>query len=97
MACLLREAGETVDLLALLDAGVPDLDQPQRDATELVAELAAQHLDLDLREVDGLAAEARFEALLELARRQGKLAHEVDMRWVRWLADGFRIDRKSVV
>ena len=96
MACLLREAGEEVELLALLDIGVPDPDQPQRDATEAALELGAQHLDLDLTELADVTGEERMEAFLQLAQRRGRLAHEVDLRWVRVLADGFRISVEAV-
>jgi thioesterase domain-containing protein len=96
MACLLREAGEEVELLALLDIGVPDPDQPQRDATEAALELGAQHLDLDLTELGDVTGEGRMEAFLQLAQRRGRLAHEVDLRWVRVLADGFRISVEAV-
>jgi thioesterase domain-containing protein len=91
MACLLRDAGEEVELVALMDVGVPAPDESPRDATELAVEEGARHLDLDLTELGDYQGEARLEALLALAQRQGKLAGEVDLRWVRWLADGFRI------
>ena len=91
LACLLRDAGERVDLVALLDVRVPDPDQPPQDATALAVEMGLQILNLDARELGDAQGDQRLEALLELARQQGKLAHEVDMRWVRWLADGFRL------
>jgi thioesterase domain-containing protein len=96
MACLLVDAGESVSLLALLDAGVPDVDESPRDAIDLVVELASQHLDIDPRELGDVEGEARFEAVLALAQRSGKLAHEVDMRWVRWLAEGYRLSTEAV-
>jgi thioesterase domain-containing protein len=91
MACLLREAGEDVALLALLDAAVPDPDQSPQDSAALAVEMGVGILNIDRGELGNTQGDARLEALLEVARQQGKLAHEVDMRWVRWLADGFRI------
>jgi thioesterase domain-containing protein len=96
MACLLRDAGEDVELLALLDIGVPDPDAPRRDPTEAALELGAQYLDLDLTELGDVTGDARMEAFLQLGQRRGKLAHEVDLRWVRVLADGFRISVEAV-
>jgi thioesterase domain-containing protein len=96
MACLLRDAGEEVELLALLDIGVPDPNAPSRDPTEAALELGAQHLDLDLTELGDVTGEERMEAFLQLAQRHGRLAHEVDLRWVRVLADGFRISVEAM-
>ncbi len=95
MACLLQDAGEEVAVLALMDCGVPDPDQEMKDPNDAAAELAASHFDLDLGELGDLQGEARIEALLDLARRYGRLAHEVDLRWVRWLIDGYRISTGS--
>ena len=43
-----------------------------------------------------MTGDARMEAFLQLAQRRGRLAHEVDLRWVRVLADGFRISVEAV-
>ena len=91
MARLLHAAGEEVELLALLDADVPAASEAPRDATELAVEAGAQHLGLDPAELSDVPAEQRLEALLERARQRGLLANEVEMRWVRWLIDGYRI------
>jgi thioesterase domain-containing protein len=91
IARLLREAGQEVALLAVLDAGVPEAHDTPRDATEMAVELGAAHLGVELSQLPDAPGEQRLEALLELARQRGLLAHEVDLRWVRWLIDGYRI------
>jgi thioesterase domain-containing protein/acyl carrier protein len=98
MACQLRASGEGVALLALLDTNVPDAAAPPRDAAEAAAQLVARQFSLDAddpadRQLDG---DSRLERLLARAHEQGHLAHEVDLRWVRWLVDGFRIGVEAV-
>jgi len=92
----LREAGEVVHLLALLDAGVPDADQPASDATEAAVLLVAEQLALDPADLGDVQGDARLDAMLSLAQARGRLAHDADLRWVRWLVHGFRIGVDAV-
>lgn len=96
MARQLREAGEVVHLLALLDAGVPDADQPASDATEAAVLLVAEQLALDPADLGDVQGDARLDAMLSLAQARGRLAHDADLRWVRWLVHGFRIGVHAV-
>ncbi len=90
MACQLQDAGEEVCLLALLDTDTPDETQAAQDPTDAAVQLMAGQLQLDPSEVAQFAGEDRLDALFTLAQARGRLADEVDVRWTRWLVDGFR-------
>jgi thioesterase domain-containing protein len=93
MACRLREAGREVDLLALLDTGVPE-DWGERHDLDLLTDVVGERLPAELldemAELDGI--DLQIERMVERARAMGLLPGDFEASRARRM---FEVHRRN--
>ncbi|WP_238539735.1 non-ribosomal peptide synthase/polyketide synthase [Corallococcus macrosporus] len=102
MARQLRERGEAVGLLALIDAYTPDAlkaAEPEPDAAQVVSAFASDLLGIGLTDLAppdaGLSPEARLEALHEAGQRAGALPPGMELAHLRALLQVFESNLRA--
>ncbi|HEV2146075.1 MAG TPA: amino acid adenylation domain-containing protein [Longimicrobiaceae bacterium] len=104
MAQQLREAGEEVALLVLLDSESPEAARSsyQKDEAEVLAQLALEHghvygetVAIDPEKLRPLDTEGRVRLVLEALRAKGLVAPEIDVSWVMRLLSGYQARKRA--
>jgi len=104
MAQQLYTQGQTVELLALVDAWAPDpADQNQPDAMVTVLASFAQDLGLSLEhfklpweDILALEPEAQLAYVLDQAREANLVPPEIDLDQIRWLLHIFKTNLQAM-
>jgi thioesterase domain-containing protein len=97
MAAQLREQGEAVSLLALLDTPVPTerTGESEQDDAELLAVLLREEMDISAKELQLLAPDEQLEFIVRQGRKAGLFPPDVDIEQTERILKVYKINAEA--